>query len=70
MSVSPFAFERDWRMRPLQGGLDMLLAAASGRQAATPTARLAARLAFVAAGREQGAFDRETAGLLLTRLNE
>lgn len=45
--------------------LAMLLASAAGRQAATPTARLAARLAAGGGvGRTQGAFERETATML------
>ncbi|HCB76547.1 hypothetical protein [Sphingomonas yantingensis] len=45
--------------------LSMLLASAAGRQAATPTARLAARLAAGnGVGRNFGAFERETATML------
>jgi hypothetical protein len=65
MDLSLSRFERDLRARPLPGAIDMLLAAAAGRQAATPTARLAARLSFETAGRAHGAFERETAQLLL-----
>ncbi|PCD04069.1 hypothetical protein COC42_07120 [Sphingomonas spermidinifaciens] len=45
--------------------LAMLLAGAAGRQAATPTARLAARLSSVGTtGRGFGAFERQTALML------
>lgn len=66
MDLTLARFARDPRVAAGAGALDMLLAVAAGRQAATPTARLAARLAMPAAGRAHGAFERETARLLVT----
>ncbi|WP_315761565.1 hypothetical protein [Sphingomonas sp. Y38-1Y] len=62
MDLSHGRFARDTVAGPGVAGLAMLLASAAARQAATPTARLAVRLATV--GRTAGAFDRETARML------
>ncbi|HTG38801.1 hypothetical protein [Sphingomonas sp.] len=70
MDLSFARFERDMRARLVASPVDMLLATAAGRQSATPTARLASQLAYAATGRAHGAFERETARMLLVRREE
>lgn len=65
MDLSLLRFERDVRSMPVATQLDLILATAAGRQAATPTARIAARLAIGPSHRTRGAFERETARMLL-----
>ncbi len=69
MDLSFARFDRGITVTPLPTELAVLLAAATGRQAATPTARLQTRLAWKRAPVSlltpvDGAFNDWTAGLL------
>lgn len=69
MDLSNLRFDRDMAAKPLPSGLAVLLAAAAGRQAASATARLHARLAATSAmvgadAAARGAFNPSVATLL------
>jgi hypothetical protein len=69
MDLSNLRFDRDGSAKPLPSGLAVLLAAAAGRQAASATAQLHARLAATSAlvgpdTAARGAFNNSVATLL------